>query len=608
MAELSALHVYCGGPTTLRGEATRLGVDPTARSDDISYAAGRVAVVRSPTDALECSVFTLHTHPVTVVKIAGDGQYVLSGDEGGNIRLWDRKTMKQKVEEQVSGGPIRDVAMTADGKFAVVVGDARGSYAKCVKLPSAGLAGACSGHTKRVLCCDVAQTKPPMLVTGGEDMTVGLHKGPPVREFDSAHFLRHHKGFINDVKFSPQGDKLAVACTDRTVSIVDPKSFEILRTLEGHKSSATGVCWSSDGKRLLSSGNDKSNILWDVDAGTMIRKTEFGNTVPDMQVACAILPKSGRLASVSLSGDISFRDDDAAEADLVMRGHAKQIVGLAVVGAKAYSADYSGRLVAWDIGKGSSKKSFNGKAPTTVAALDANEDVVVNVGMDGNVFVTPVSSLEFPKPLKLKGGCSDVAVPRSTTAYSAAVVNESRVALVTPDGSDFLKVMDLPRSDKGISVAVATDGSMLAVGVEISGGSGEVRLFRVSGDSLAQEGDPIRSPSTPNRIAFSPDGKIIAVGEKGRRVKIYTVDDRSPVSGGGTGHTARIDALAFSADGKKLASGGMDGSIAIWLVDTDEDPVKRMAAHRNGVTGIAFVDDNTLLSSGSDSCLRSWKL
>lgn len=592
---------------TVRGEGTRLGTDPSGATDDIAYASGRVAVVRNATDPLKSKVFTLHTHPVTVVKLSADGELVLSGDEGGFIRLWERRTLKQKAEEQVSGGAIRDVAITADGKFAAVVGDARGSYAKCIKLPSMALAGACGGHTKRVLCCDVSQTKPSFIATGGEDMTAGVFKGPPVREIDIPHFLRHQKGFINDLKFSPDGTKLALGSSDRTITIVDVKSYEVECTLEGHKSSITGVSWSKDGKKLLSSANDKSNILWDVDAGSIIKKTEFGNTVPDMQVACAILPKSGRLVSVALSGDISFRDPDAAESDLVMRGHSKQIVGMAVVGGMAYSADYSGRLIAWNIGKGPSRKSFNGKAPTTVSALDANETVVVNVGMDGNVYATPISSLEFPRPLKLKGGCSDVAVPKTTGVYSAAVVNESRIALISPDGAEFVSVTDLARSDKGMSIAVSSDGSTIAVGVEVSGGSGECRLYKVSGEKLEQIDDPIRMPSPPNRVAFSPDGKTIAVGEKNRRVKMYSVDDRTTVSGGGTGHTARVDALSFSADGKRLASGGMDGSISVWFVDSDEDPLRLMGAHRSGVTGIAFVDDNTLMSSGSDSCLRTWK-
>lgn len=609
MADIKALHVYAGGPVTARGEASRLGTDPTGLTDDIAYASGRVAVVRSTTDPLKCAVFSMHTHPVSVVKISPDGNTVASGDEGGFVRVWDRQTLKQKVAEQVYGGAVCDLSVTDDGKFSVVVGDARGMFAKTIKLPSAGSAGVCGGHSKRVICCDVSPSKPAMTVTGSEDMSIGIFKGPPVREIDTPKFMRHHTGFVNDVKFSPDGTKIAVGSSDRTISIVDVASFEVEKTLSGHEASVTAVSWSKDGKQLLSSANDKSTILWDVKEGSVAKKSTFGKNVMDMQVACAILPKTGRFASVALSGDISLMGADADEPEMVLRGHAKQIVGLTVVNGVAYSADYSGRMVPWDVGSGPSKKYFSGKGPSTgVSAIAANDKMIVNVGMDGKIFATPLDSLEYAKPLTLKGGASDVAMPASGSDYLAAVINETRVAIVSNDGTEFVAEMQLDRSDKGVCVAVTQDGSRLAIGVEVAGGAGEYRMLKFSGGSLEQEGESVRVLSAPNRLAFSPDGKILAIGEKSRRVKMVSTEDGSKVDGGGTGHTARIDALKFSADGKRLASGGMDGSIAVWYVDSDEDSQRIQGAHRNGVTGIAFIDDGSILSAGSDSCLRSWKL
>lgn len=608
MTAIAPLHVYAGGPITKRGEASRIGIDPTGASDDIAYASGRVAVVRSTSDPLNCVIFSMHTSPVTVVKISPDGENIVSGDEGGCIRVWNRKTLKEKLGEQVSGGSIRDLAVTSDGKFSVLGGEARGMFAKCVKLPSAGNAGACNGHSKRVICCDVSQTKPPITVTGSEDMTLGIFKGPPVREIDTPKFLNHHTGFINDIKFSPDGTKIAVGSSDRSISIVNVNSFEVEKNLSGHAASVTAVSWSKDGSQILSSGNDKSNILWDVASGSVVKKTVFGNNVQDMQVACAILPKSGRLVSVALSGDITVRNPDADEPDLVLRGHSKQIVGLAIVGNQAFSADYSGRMVAWDIGLGAAKKTFSGKGPTTsVCALAANEKNVVNVGQDGKIYVTPVASLEYGKPVSLKGGAEGVAVPKSERApYTAAIINETRIAILDKSGTEIETEMELARSDKGVCIAVTDDGSRLAIGVEVAGGAGEYRMLKYTGGSLEQDGEAKRTLSAPNRLAFSPDGKVLAIGEKSRKVKMVSTEDGSKVDGGGTGHTARVDALSFSQDGKRLASGGMDGSIAVWHVDSDDEPQRLMAAHRNGVTGIAFVNGNTIMSAGSDSCLRTW--
>ncbi len=610
MATITALHVYCGSPSTSRGEVTKLGIDPTGATDDISYASGRVAVVRSTSSPLKSIVFAQHTHPVTVVRIAPCGTAVASADEGGFVRLWDRATLKQKAEMHVSAGPIRDLAFSADGKSIVIAGDARGAYAKGVKIPSGGSAGICSGHTKRAIACDVSPTRPSLVATGSEDMSVGIFKGPPIREIDIPKFLRHHSAFVNDVRFSPDGAKLAIASSDRTISVVDVASCDVLSTFEGHKASITGLCWSRDGSRLLSSGNDKTNMLWDIATGTCVQKTEFGTNVLDMQVGCALLPKSGRVASIALRGDITFRDATSDKPDAVFRGHSKQIVGLSVVGGKAYTADYSGIMVAWDIGVGPSRATFSGKGPaTSVCALDANKSIIANVGQDGKVFVTPTSTLEYAKPLSVKGGGADVAVPQGANApIAAAVLNESRVALATPDGSDILTTFDFAHGEKGYCIAVTADASLFAVGVEVAGGGGELRFLKLTSDTLAQDGDAIRMPSPPNRLAFSPDGSVLALGEKSRRVKMYDVASRTSVPGGGTAHTARVDAVAFAADGKRVATGGMDGSIAVWTVDSDDEPLRMQAAHRNGVTGLAYVDEHTILSSGGDCCLRSWKI
>lgn len=608
---LSVKDVYCGIPTTARGEAAKLGTDPTGATDDICYGSNSMAIVRSSTSPLESTVFGLHSFPVTVVRISPDGTLVASADEGGLIRLWERATLKQKAELHVSGGPIRDFAFTKDGKSIALAGDARGAYAKGIKVPSGGSTGVCNGHTKRCIAVDVAQTSPARIATASEDMSIGLYKGPPVREIDMPSFMRHHTAFVNDVRFSPDGKRLATASTDRTISVVDVEKGEVVSTLEGHTSSVTSIAWSKDGNRLLSAGNDKTNRLWDVSKAESLHSYAFGKAVGDMQVACALLPKSGEAVSVSLSGDVTFRSPDGDKPARVFRGHAKQIIGLAVVGKAAYSADYSGHLIKWDIGTGPSEQIFSGKGPNPgVCSLAANEKVVASIGQDGNVFVTPRDSLEYGKPVKVKGGGCDVAVPTSPSApVSAAAINESRIALVSPGGDELLCTLDLARGEKGSCVAVNADGSLFAAGVELpSDAGGELRVFKLSGRSLESASEPIRMRSAPHRIAFSPNGKLVAVGENGGRVKLYCAETGNTVASGRSSHSGRVDAIAFSEDGKLVASGGMDCKISIVKVDDEDDEAREFkSAHRSGITGIAFVGADEIITSGGDSCIRSWK-
>lgn len=607
---LQQQHIYAGVPNTTRGEPSHISADPSAQTDDIVYACGRVAVVRSLSAPLAARVFTQHTAPVTAVAYSRDGSFIASGDAHGVIRLWHPATLVQKSEIGAMGGPVRDIAFDAATKFLVCVGDARGSFAKVLKVPSGGSAGACQGHTKRVIACDISPAKPSFVVTASEDMSVGLFKGPPVREIDMPTFLRHHTAFVNDIGFSPDGKVLAIASSDRTVSIVDAVSNNVIVTLTEHAASVTGLSWSPDGSKLLTSANDKTTKMWSIPDGKCLSTVTYGTNVMDMQVGCTISPKSGELVSVSLRPEVLVTDEGADKPKLVLRGHSKQIVGMAAVASKMYSADYSGLMVAWDADVGSSDVHFNGKGPaTSVCSIDANDRIVANVGQDGKIFITPTSTLTYDKPVTVKGGGVDIAVPAiPATHFSAVMVNETRLVAVDPAGKSVAVELKFDNGQTGCCVAVSSNGSLIAVGMEISGGSGELRFYTLTGSSFVPAGDIMRMPSPPNRIAFAPDDEFIAVGEKSRRVKIYNATTRSSVTGGGIVHTARVDAICFSPDGTQIASGGMDGSVAVWPVDSEDEPIRRKTAHRNGVTGIAFTSASCIVTSGGDSCLRSWTI
>lgn len=603
---LTQRNLYAGVPSTARGEPSHISCDPTGNTDLIVYASGRVVVLRSIKDPLLSHVFSLHSSPVTCARFSPDASEVASADESGNVRIWDTKTLSQKKEISAMAGAIRDIAFSSNGKFLIVAGESRGAFAKVFKLPSGGSAGTCMGHSKRTLACDTAGG---FVATGSEDMSAGLFKGPPVREIDIAKFLRHHTGFIIDVKFSPDASKLAIASSDRTASIINVATNEVICTISDHSASVTGVFWIDDTK-LITSSNDKSTRLWKVPEGECLSTTNFGSNVMDMQVGCGYSKKSGDIISVSLRPQVNVIGRGQDEVTSVLRGHCKQIVGLAVVGNKAYSADYSGLLVAWDIDVGPSDKVFNGKGPLNcVTAIAANEEVVANVGQDGRVFVSSTDNLTYNKPIIVKGGGIGIAVAKNTMGdFSAIMVNETRLTAINEAADGIAAEHKFGNGENGCCVAVSSDGCLIAVGMEVSGGSGELRFFSIQGNSFSQEGQTICMPSPPNRISFCPNGEVIAVGEKSRRVRLYSVKTRMAVTGGGLAHTARVDAICFSPDGTLAASGGMDGSVAVWPINSEDEPVRLKTAHRNGVTGISFNSQNSIITSGGDSCLRTWNL
>ena len=82
------------------------------------------------------------------------------------------------------------------------------------------------------------------------------------------HSLKGHSYTIYDLAFSPDGERLASASHDGTLSIWEVKTGRSLLTLKGHAAPVHGVAWSPDGKRIVSGSIDKTARIWAADTGT----------------------------------------------------------------------------------------------------------------------------------------------------------------------------------------------------------------------------------------------------------------------------------------------------------------------------------------------------
>src|SRR5437868_346791 len=88
-----------------------------------------------------------------------------------------------------------------------------------------------------------------------------------------------------------------------------------------------------------------------------------------------------------------------------------------------------------------------------------------------------------------------------------------------------------------------------------------------------------------NAIAFSPDGKLLAVGLNSGDIQLRKPSDGSIVLTLNEPASDKI-ALAFSPDGRLLASGtsGGDAPIYLWQINDTEAPVNHAALGRDSIS------------------------
>lgn len=97
-------------------------------------------------------------------------------------------------------------------------------------------------------------------------------------------------------------------------------------------------------------------------------------------------------------------------------------------------------------------------------------------------------------------------------------------------------------------------------------------------------------------VAFSPDGKTLAVGTH-NAVKLWSVADKQATSVWKTGN-GYVKSLAFLPGGKKLVVGGYQ-SASVWDVASGTKE-RDLPKHRGFVTSIAVSPDGNLLATGCD--------
>ena len=76
-----------------------------------------------------------------------------------------------------------------------------------------------------------------------------------------------HTNFVNAVAWSPDGNYIASASSDRTVRVWNAFTGKTLLTYGGHSDEVTAVAWSPDGTRIASGSRDGTVQVWDPGTG-----------------------------------------------------------------------------------------------------------------------------------------------------------------------------------------------------------------------------------------------------------------------------------------------------------------------------------------------------
>lgn len=491
-----------------------------------------------------------HRDVVQSIAFSPDGTWLATGGFR-EVKLWRRpRDVRRFAIASAARGPVGAVASTADGT---------------------------------------------VFATGGADGVVRIWDGA-TRGARPVFELSGHAGPIDDLRFSPDGLRVASVAVDKTLrlwSVADGAPFAQAAIPGG----ATSVAWTSAGKRLvtagadgalrvwnvpvaaggevaavremkghggpvtcvdsipgaasqiISGGADGSVRIWNVDTGETVRKLDHGGPV----AAVAVRPDGKRLASAGLNHVARLWDADGKPV--------AELKGEFYATETARHREQDAALAAADVAY---RKS------TLQAAEKRHADDV------GRVKKAAVADVEAEKALADKRKAA-------TAAAEAEAKIAADVAAAKPPDADAKKAA-------AAAAKKAADAEVKKLESTKAAGEDELRLAikaaQQAADALADAQGALQTSEADHK-----------------RLQ----DELPALKAAAAATETPLRCLAFSLDGLTVATAGDDALVHTWSAETGA-PLDTFKGHAGTVAALAFVAGDVLVSGSADGAAIGWDL
>jgi WD40 repeat protein len=420
-----------------------------------------------------------------------------------------------------------------------------------------------------------------------------------------------HNDEVNSAFLNPNGDLLISSSNDKTVRIWDVQSEKEVTRLEAHQWEVNMAVFSSNSLFALSASEDHSAILWDSNKGEYINKFLFSTGIKWINF-------SHDEKFMAISSEDETRVYNTSTGNLLLSSHINQNIEDAFFISNEFSSDNKYLVISsnkyveiWDIEENKLHRKLNGKACWVKSLKFSNDGKHVLTTSDN--FEARINEVETGKLTHTMIGHSGQLESVNYSYDGKFVVSASKDSTARVWSAETGEQLHLLRGhQRGVYSALFSFDNNLIV---TSSYDKETRIWDVRTGELIKKLKGHRG--IVSYAEFSPDSKkvITASGDNtarlwevpsGRLLKIFK------------GHEAWVTSAFFSPNGKYILTKSFDMTVRVYDVKSGKllhiisNQDKKLSDRdlRNGLILSAKFDNysRSIVTANADSTVKVYDI
>ena len=210
------------------------------------------------------ATLTGHQKPIFDIKSLPSKGEIILASEDGSVSIWCSKNFNKIHQFQLSTSTVRNIAVSPNGKqLAFGAKDARifivdaqdYTLVKEINQHSLPITSLCFSPDGRYL------------LSGGRDAKLNIFN---TEDFSLKEQIIAHMFTIYGIAYHPEFPVFVTASRDKSLKFWDAETFKLIRTVsfekgyDAHKLSINKIVWNLNKNQLVSVGDEKLALVWNV--------------------------------------------------------------------------------------------------------------------------------------------------------------------------------------------------------------------------------------------------------------------------------------------------------------------------------------------------------